>query len=234
MLVGALAYSVARSHRDGPHVAEWATGAWSRHVVCPPIGFPIAGRSPNSLKRFSHSISNESSHGPGRGTPSPHAPAPSAGQAGQAAPHARILSLCPAITQYPKTTYTFPLLHEHDAAKVAGTVDDLGYDASGNLLIKCTATLPAARRCNAFSVGATVREFRIVNESNANFYAEVLKAELTDVSLTARPVNPRALVKTRERPSPNYEFCSLLQRKVGLLSQVAELIVTTYGKENRR
>jgi hypothetical protein len=34
-------------------------------------------------------------------------PAPSAGQAGQAAPHAGILPLCPAITQCPKTTYTY-------------------------------------------------------------------------------------------------------------------------------
>jgi len=89
-----------------PQPGKRASGLapWTRPIA---IGFSMAGRSPTRLERFS-AFNFKMSGAPL--APSPrHPPPPSAGQAGQAAPHARILPLCPAITQNPKTTYTYRL-----------------------------------------------------------------------------------------------------------------------------
>ena len=74
---------------------------------------------------------------------------------------------------------SLPLLFEHDPDQVAGTVDELSYDQTGNLCVTVTATHQLARRCNAFSVGAKVRDY-VVSDEGPSFFATVREAVLTD------------------------------------------------------
>jgi hypothetical protein len=99
--------------------AHLDSALWTRPIA---IGFSMAGRSPTRLERFS-AFNFKMSGAPL--APSPrHPPPPSAGQAGQAAPHARILPLCPAITQNPKTTYTYRLYIRYRALNGADHAQD--------------------------------------------------------------------------------------------------------------
>ena len=79
-----------------------------------------------------------------------------------------------------------------------GTINSLDYDKDGALTIRGTVTDPIARRCNAFSVGATVRDFELVNASTSEFYALIKHASLDEISLIDTPTNPRALVTSRQ------------------------------------
>ena len=62
-----------------------------------------------------------------------------------------------------------------------GTINSLDYDKDGALTIRGTVTDPIARRCNAFSVGATVRDFELVNASTSEFYALIKHASLDEI-----------------------------------------------------
>lgn len=86
----------------------------------------------------------------------------------------------------------------HDESQPAGIITNLGYDKSGHLRI-CAHTDVMARRCNAFSVGARILEYSIVDADNANFHALISSAEICEISLTDRPANPQALVRSRDR-----------------------------------
>ena len=118
-----------------------------------------------------------------------------------------------------------PLLYDHNAAEPAGTIDELRYDAAGNLTVRATVTHAKAKRCNAFSIGGKVRAYTIKNADSPNFYAAVSRAELTDVSLVECPVNPRALVQSRQRQAPPVEFWDLMAQRVALYQQLVTLMM---------
>jgi phage head maturation protease len=68
-------------------------------------------------------------------------------------------------------------------------------------------TDPIARRCNAFSVGVTVRdEYEIINADRPDFYALIKYAELTEISLTDTPANIHARVHNRMATCARAEF----------------------------
>ena len=117
-----------------------------------------------------------------------------------------------------------PLLYNHDAKEPAGSIDELYYDAKGQLMVRATVTHPRARRCQAFSIGAKVRDYALRDADGQNFYAEVLKAELTDVSLVERPVNPNARVLQRSRPTPTYFFYDLMRQRVELCQRLVSIM----------
>jgi hypothetical protein len=83
--------------------AHLDSALWTRPIA---IGFSIAGRSPDQLKRLSRV---RFPGGSGRPHPLPAAGVPptTATQAGPGAPHARILPQEVRITQEPKTLYTY-------------------------------------------------------------------------------------------------------------------------------
>ena len=95
-----------------------------------------------------------------------------------------------------------PLLYRH--ADPAGDVDDLYYSSAGELMARVTASHALARRAPAFSISANVREWRLVKKDTADFYAEVLSATITELSLTPSPCNPDCRVVKRE-PVPQAE-----------------------------
>ena len=113
------------------------------------------------------------------------------------------------------------LLHKHNAAQPAGTIESLDYDTNGNLRIRARVDHPEARRCNAFSVGATVVAYEFRDEDNANFHAVIKQAVLTEVSLTETPSNPQALVQHRWQALPQHEhkIYSLMAAKVAVLQE---------------
>jgi hypothetical protein len=97
---------------------------------------------------------------------------------------------------------TIPLLYKHRADQVVGRIDALEYDDAGQLLIRAHVTHELARRCNAFSVCATVREYEIVNPERPDFYGLIKQATLDEISLTDVPANPQAWVRQR------YDVCA--------------------------
>jgi hypothetical protein len=76
----------------------------------------------------------------------------------------------------------------------------LKYDIDGNLCVVATVVHEVAKRCGGFSIGARVRKFVIRNAARADCHAEVLSAELVEVSLVIAPLNARARVLSRQRP----------------------------------
>jgi hypothetical protein len=118
-----------------------------------------------------------------------------------------------------------PLLFDHLAEQpAAGSVDWLSYDDKGQLLVRATVSHPTAKRCQHFSVGAKVREYKIHDNGKGDFFAEITRAELTDISLTPTPVNPKAIVIRRSRPSPPAQFYSLMVKRVERLIQLANFM----------
>jgi hypothetical protein len=115
-----------------------------------------------------------------------------------------------------------PLLFDHQPA--AGSVDWLSYDHKGQLLVRATVTHPLAKRCEHFSVGAKIRQSKIHDNGTGDFFAEIISAELSDISLTPTPVNPKAIVVSRGRPSPPSQFYSHLTTKVSRLIDLTNLI----------
>ncbi len=131
-----------------------------------------------------------------------------------------------------------PLLHEHDHSLIAGHIERLEYNAEGELLIAAYVTLDQARRCGGFSVGAKVVRFELCDVESPDFYALILKAVLTDVSLTSRPVNRHATVLHRSRPSPASAFRAekahwhdLMIKRVELVRQLAGHLQHAIHKE---
>ncbi|BBB99003.1 hypothetical protein [Bradyrhizobium elkanii] len=117
-----------------------------------------------------------------------------------------------------------PLLYDHDPEQIAGMVDDLRYEAQGRLLATVTAHHPTARRCSAFSVGAKIREYTIQDNGSGDFEAVITRAELTDLSLVPRPVNPACRVLSRRQLSPPAMFWHLMHQRVAVLQRVVALM----------
>jgi hypothetical protein len=117
-----------------------------------------------------------------------------------------------------------PLLFKHDPNQVAETIDDLEYDDFGDLCVWTTVTHPMAKRMGAFSIGAVVLDYEIVNADSPNFHALTTQAELTEVSLTDTPSNPFAIVHDRNRVSPAVQTYELLTAKMKLLQKMTALI----------
>lgn len=68
--------------------------------------------------------------------------------------------------------YPLPkLLYKHDESQIAGTIQSLGYDDRGNLRICAEVTHDLAKRCNAFSIGARILEYSLVDTDTENFHA---------------------------------------------------------------
>jgi hypothetical protein len=114
-----------------------------------------------------------------------------------------------------------PLLFKHDPAHPAGRIESLSYDEGGCLLIRATVTHELARRCGAFSIGARVIEYEMRDVDGPNFYAVINCAELTEVSLTSTPANPKAVVRHRYRATL---FFDQMRERVRLLVSLTELI----------
>jgi hypothetical protein len=87
-----------------------------------------------------------------------------------------------------------------------------------------TANHPVARRCSAFSVGAKVREYVIHDNGYRNFEALITRAELTDLSLVQRPVNPHARVLSRRKLSEPAIFWHLMQQRVAVLQKMITIM----------
>ena len=117
-----------------------------------------------------------------------------------------------------------PLLWKHDLSDVAGTVDELSYDDSGQLKIRATVTHRVARRAGAFSVGARVISYEMRDTDGPNFYATIKSAELLEVSLTDAPANPMAVVWHRYPPSAASAFYPLIAGRVSRLIALAKLM----------
>ena len=131
--------------------------------------------------------------------------------------------------------YALPkLLYRHDESQIAGTIESLSYDDRGSLKIRAEVRHAQAARCNAFSVGARFLEYEIVDADNKNFHALIRSAEITEVSLTDAPCDPRALVQSRHRATAMNAYrktqaeqtdlmirgVRLIQRQIEVLQQV--------------
>ena len=85
----------------------------------------------------------------------------------------------------PKYCKHVPLLLKHRADEPAGEIESLEYDDRGGLLIRARVDDPTARRCGAFSVAVTVRDYAIRDPDDRDgFHAAILSARLDEVSLT--------------------------------------------------
>ena len=121
-----------------------------------------------------------------------------------------------------------PLLYDHDEDQIAGSVDQLRYDANGRLIVRATVTHPAAKRCGAFSVAAHIDEYEIKDADSFSFHAVVSRARLGDISLVETPINPHALVQRRWAALPSTpalsDFYSLMIRRVALLGDLTRMM----------
>lgn len=98
-----------------------------------------------------------------------------------------------------------PLLLKHDPNHPAGEIleaytDDLG------LYIKARVTDPEAKRCNFFSIAATIHSYRIQHADDpVRAHALIIHAVLDEVTITNTPANPAAKILFRYRPPPALE-----------------------------
>jgi phage head maturation protease len=121
--------------------------------------------------------------------------------------------------------YAVPkLLFKHDESQIAGVINSLSYDNRGNLRIRAEVTHPLAARCNAFSIGARILEYEIVDGDNENFHALISNAEVTEVSLTDRPANPHAVVQSRSRIAPVEPYLKTLSEHTDLAIKGIQII----------
>jgi hypothetical protein len=111
------------------------------------------------------------------------------------------------------------LLYRHDPQQIAGQIDEL-YHAEGNLCIRAFASHELARRCPALSVAATVLGYEIRNADSKNFYAEILDAEIAEVSLTPSPANAHALVMRRYPVPASVKVFDLTAQAVGKMQEI--------------
>jgi hypothetical protein len=116
------------------------------------------------------------------------------------------------------------LLHRH--AEPAGEILDLCHDARGRLCVRARVTHPEARRCPAFSVGATIEKWELRNADNSHFYGLVTQAIVDEISLTDRPCNPHAVVQLRYRAPTTPSFHELMQQKVRCLTELVGILRT--------
>jgi hypothetical protein len=119
-----------------------------------------------------------------------------------------------------------PLLLKHDPTAVAGTVETLEYDSRCNLRVRARVEHPDARRLGAFSVGLRIVECELHDAESERFHGLLKRVELTEVSLTDNPSNPKALVE-RRIPASISDCYSLMQQRVRLVSKYLQLAVQT-------
>jgi hypothetical protein len=124
---------------------------------------------------------------------------------------------------------TVPLLLRHDPATVAGTVQELAYDHNGGLRVRVRVEHEEARRLGAFSVGARIIECMLADGDSERFRGVLERVELTEVSLTDRPSNPRALVVERI-PAAISDWYTLMQRRVECIGKYLELAVRLHAQ----
>jgi hypothetical protein len=120
----------------------------------------------------------------------------------------------------PPDVRSIPLLYKHRAEVVAGTVDHLEYSHDGSLFIRATVTHELARRCQAFSVGASILDYEIVNPDSTDFYGLIKAARIDEVSCTDVPANPHALVTRRMDASARARLCEQAQQHVKLFGRL--------------
>jgi hypothetical protein len=116
------------------------------------------------------------------------------------------------------------LLYAHDEAQVAGEILDLGYDPHGNLLVEAKVSHPQAVRCGGFSVGGRIRGYRLVDTDRPTFHAVIDDCELCEISLTERPANRFALVRSRFPADAQSQFYDDLLKWVDTLKKMVTLL----------
>jgi hypothetical protein len=121
--------------------------------------------------------------------------------------------------------YPLPkLLYKHRENDIAGKIHRLGYDDHGNLSIIAEADHALAKRCNAFSIGATVLEYEIRDADTPDFHALITKAEIVEVSLTDSPANPLALVRSRNPAAPFAPYLKSMHDRFDLQVRTVQLM----------
>jgi hypothetical protein len=136
-------------------------------------------------------------------------------------------NLCILLKSYPLP----PLLYKHQDSVVAGTITRLDYDDHGSLKIAAEVSHPMARRCNAFSVGATILKYEIVDNGGQDFHALISSARIDEISLTDRPANPNALVRSRYPTGPMKAYVASLHahsdlfiKGIGVMQRQLEIL----------
>ena len=115
-----------------------------------------------------------------------------------------------------------PLLYRH--GEPAGEIEALEYDRDGSLRVRARVDHVEARRCNAFSVCATVHDYELRNEDSADYYALIKQAEIVEISLTDQPACPAALVDFRSSVPPHREFYRNAQRGIEIIQRIVTVI----------
>ncbi|UQD70493.1 hypothetical protein JEY40_31720 [Bradyrhizobium japonicum] len=129
-------------------------------------------------------------------------------------------NLCLLLKGYPRP----PLLFKHRPDQVAGIIRHLGYDDRGQLQISADVDHPLARRCNAFSVCATVLQYEIRNADCADYFALIAKAHIDEISLVNQPANLNAIVRSRHSIAPVAPFLKTLGEQADLSIKAVRLI----------
>jgi hypothetical protein len=123
-----------------------------------------------------------------------------------------------------------PLFFRHDKSQIAGKIEDLRIDEKG-LYVRALVTHPDARRCNAFSIGATIHNYMLRDvDDSERFHALVTCSTLDEISITDRPSNPAALVKHRFRTCAAVEMYDLIIKKIVCIQKALGLL----GEMQRR
>jgi phage head maturation protease len=115
------------------------------------------------------------------------------------------------------------LLLRHDPTVVAGTVTNLDYDSRGNLRVRARVEHPEARRLGAFSAGFRVVECELRDADSEHFFGLLKRVELTEISLTDNPSNPKARVEQRI-PAALSDWHTLMQQRVQLVAKGLQLV----------
>jgi phage head maturation protease len=101
-----------------------------------------------------------------------------------------------------------PLLFRHD--RPAGTILELRSDHRG-LYVRARVSDPEARRCQYFSVCASIERYEIRSvDDPERFHFLITKASLIELSLVIAPANPAARIEHRYRQSPTVEKYDIL------------------------
>jgi hypothetical protein len=95
-----------------------------------------------------------------------------------------------------------PLRYRH--AEPAGELEDMRFDERGRLLVRARVTHPEAKRCSHFSVAALIEawELRDADDPQA-FHSLITAATIADITLTDRPCNPAAIVRSADPVTHN-------------------------------
>ena len=126
---------------------------------------------------------------------------------------------CLLLSNYPKP----PLYWRHDETRTVGEITTLKFDHRGQLQISARVDDPLARRANAFSVGAKVLEYSLVDDDTENFHALITRAEICEISLTDRPCNPNAVVRSRDRAVMG-EYLKTLHTQSDLMIRSVQIV----------